>query len=146
MIVPIVSVTCESKITYFPSSHTALNLLCFVFCLLKGLFDWYLQDKRLFLTVLFYGLPLGLSGRESACQCRRCKLHPWMGISVEKEMATHSSILAWEIPWTEDPGRLQAMGSQGVRHDLAAKQQYFFITVSTYYAYICKNHSCNMVT
>ena len=31
---------------------------------------------------------------------------------LEKEMATHSSILAWEIPWTEDPGRLQSMGSQ----------------------------------
>ena len=32
--------------------------------------------------------------------------------SLEKEMATHSSILAWEIPWTEEPGRLQSMGSQ----------------------------------
>ena len=30
---------------------------------------------------------------------------------LEKEMATHSSILAWEIPWTEEPGRLQSMGS-----------------------------------
>ena len=34
-----------------------------------------------------------------------------------KEMATHSSILAWEIPWVEEPGRLQSMGSQRVRHD-----------------------------
>ena len=32
--------------------------------------------------------------------------------SVEKEMATHSSILAWEIPWAEEPGRLQSMGLQ----------------------------------
>ena len=32
---------------------------------------------------------------------------------LEKEMATHSSILAWEISWTEEPGRLQSMGSQG---------------------------------
>ena len=32
--------------------------------------------------------------------------------SLEKEMATHSSILAWRIPWTEEPGRLQSMGSQ----------------------------------
>ena len=38
-------------------------------------------------------------------------------------MATHSSILAWEIPWTEEPGGLQSMGSQKVRHDLATKQQ-----------------------
>ena len=37
--------------------------------------------------------------------------------SLEKEMAAHSSILAWEIPWTEDPGRLQSMGSQRVGHD-----------------------------
>ena len=36
---------------------------------------------------------------------------------LEKEMATHSSILAWRIPWTEEPGRLQFMGSQRVRHD-----------------------------
>ena len=41
---------------------------------------------------------------------------------LEKEMATHSSILAWEIPWTEKPGRLQSMGSQRVRHNLATKQ------------------------
>ena len=36
---------------------------------------------------------------------------------LEKEMATHSSILAWKIPWTEKPGRLQSLGSQRVGHD-----------------------------
>ena len=36
---------------------------------------------------------------------------------LEKEMATHSSILAWKIPWTEEPGRLQSMGSKRVGHD-----------------------------
>ena len=36
---------------------------------------------------------------------------------LEKEMATHSSILAWKIPWTEKPGGLQLMGSQRVGHD-----------------------------
>ena len=36
---------------------------------------------------------------------------------LEKGMATHSSILAWRIPWTEETGRLQSMGSQKVRHD-----------------------------
>ena len=40
-----------------------------------------------------------------------------------KEMATHSSILAWEIPWTEEPGRLQSMGLQRVAHDLVIRQQ-----------------------
>ena len=38
-------------------------------------------------------------------------------------MATHSSILAWKIPWTEEPGGPQSMGSQRVRHDLATKEQ-----------------------
>ena len=37
--------------------------------------------------------------------------------SLEKEMATHSSILAWKIPWMEEPDRLQSTGSQRVRHD-----------------------------
>ena len=38
---------------------------------------------------------------------------------LEKEMAVHSSIVAWKIPWTEEPGRLQSMGSQRVGHDWA---------------------------
>ena len=42
---------------------------------------------------------------------------------LEKEMATPSSILAWRIPWTEEPGRLQATGSERVRLDLATTQQ-----------------------
>ena len=42
---------------------------------------------------------------------------------VEKETATHSSILAWGIPWTEEPGRLQSMELQIVRHNLMIKQQ-----------------------
>ena len=36
---------------------------------------------------------------------------------LEKEMAIHSSTIAWKIPWTEEPGRLQSMGSQRVRHN-----------------------------
>ena len=36
---------------------------------------------------------------------------------LEKEMATHSSTVSWKIPWTEEPGRLQSMGSQRVGHD-----------------------------
>ena len=40
---------------------------------------------------------------------------------LEKEMATHSSILAWKVPWTEEPGGLQSMESQRVKHDLVTK-------------------------
>ena len=42
---------------------------------------------------------------------------------LEKETATHSSILVWEVPWTEEPGRLQSMGSPKSRHNLVTKQQ-----------------------
>ena len=48
---------------------------------------------------------------------------------LEKDVATHSSILAWRIPWTEEPGGLQSTGSQRVRHNLAPKQQ-LEVTVS----------------
>ena len=44
---------------------------------------------------------------------------------LEKEMATHSSILAWKIPWMEEPGRLQSMGSQRVRHSWATSLSFF---------------------
>ena len=43
-----------------------------------------------------------------------CRFNPRVGKTLEKEMATHASILAWEIPWMEEPGRLQSMGSQRV--------------------------------
>ena len=42
---------------------------------------------------------------------------------LKKEMATHSSILVWEVPWTGEPGGLQSMGSQRVRHDLVTKEK-----------------------
>ena len=46
-------------------------------------------------------------------QCRRPGVDSWVGkIPLEKEMASHSSILDWRIPWTEEPGGLQSMGSQ----------------------------------
>ena len=61
---------------------------------------------------------LRLNGEESTCQCMR------HGFSLpQEEMATHSSILAWEIPWTEEPGRLQSMGSQRVGHDFPTNQE-----------------------
>ena len=48
-------------------------------------------------------------GKES----RRHNFYPWVTeIPLEKGMATHSSLLAWRIPWTEEPGGLQSMGSQ----------------------------------
>ena len=67
------------------------------------------------------GLPRWLSGKESACQCRRrrrLRFNPWVRkIPRRRKMATHSSILAWEILWTEEPGGLQSIGSQRGRHN-----------------------------
>ena len=75
-----------------------------------------------------WGLPRWLSGKESTCQSRRHKrlerhrFDSWVGEDpLEKEMATHSSILAWEIPQTEEPGGLQSMGLQRIGHDRATE-------------------------
>ena len=59
----------------------------------------------------------GSDGKASACNVGDPGSVPGLGRSLKKEMATHSSTLAWKIPWTEEPGRLQPMGSQRVRHN-----------------------------
>ena len=60
----------------------------------------------------FVGFPGGSEGKASACNAGDLGSIPGLGTSLKKEMATHSSTLAWKIPWTEEPGRLQCMGSQ----------------------------------
>ena len=66
------------------------------------------------------GLPGWLSGKESACNTGDSGD---TGLILDQKdtlmegIATHSSILAWRIPWTEEPGRLRSMGSQRVKHD-----------------------------
>ena len=61
---------------------------------------------------------------------------------LEKEMTTHSSILAWEIPWTEEPGRLQSMGSHRVRHNWATKPSPSLCDVYVVVVYTCV---CNII-
>ena len=63
------------------------------------------------------GFPDGSDGKESACNVGDLGLISGLGRSLEKGMATHSSILTWRIPWTEEPGGLQFMRLQRVRHD-----------------------------
>ena len=63
------------------------------------------------------GFPGGSEVKASACNAGDLGSIPGSGRSLEKEMATHSSILAWRIPWTEEPGGLQSTGSQRVRHN-----------------------------
>ena len=66
------------------------------------------------------GFPGGASGKEhtsNAGDMRDTDLISGSGRSPGEEMATHSSILAWRIPWTEEPGGLQSIRSHRVRHD-----------------------------
>ena len=69
------------------------------------------------------GFPGGSDSKESACNAGDLGLIPGLGRSLEEGMATHSSILAWRIPLTEEPGGLQPMGLQRVGHNLATEQQ-----------------------
>ena len=67
--------------------------------------------------LLWYG---GAGGKEPACQCRRlkrCRFHPWVRKIPGEGHGNPSGILAWRILWVEEPGGLQAIGSQRVRHD-----------------------------
>ena len=74
------------------------------------------------LLILFvvYGNKISLVAQTVKClptmQETRVQSLGWEDL-LEKEMATHSSILAWKILWTEEPGRLQSVGSQRVGHD-----------------------------
>ena len=70
------------------------------------------------------GLPWWLSGKESsACNAGDVGLTPGLGRSPEEGNGNHSSMLAWEIPRTEEPGRPWSIGLKRVEHDLATKQQ-----------------------
>ena len=64
------------------------------------------------------GFPDGSDSKEFACNAGRSGFNPWVRkIPWKRELATHSSILTWRILWTEEPVRLQFMGSQRAGHD-----------------------------
>ena len=70
-----------------------------------------------------WGFPGGSAIKNPPANARDLGSIPGSERTLEKEMAVHSSVLAWKIPWTEEPGRLQSMGSQKSRQDLGTKQQ-----------------------
>ena len=81
--------------------------------------EFYISLNLRFIVKL--RLPRWLSGKESACQCRRykrCGFDLWVR-KIPWRRKWQSSILAWKIPWTEEPGRLQSTGSQRVGHNWA---------------------------
>ena len=92
----------------FPTS-----ILCLRRKLQKG------SSISLFKTSNDKGFPNGSDSKGSACIAGDLDSVSGLGRSLEKGMTTHSSILAWRTPWTEEPGRLKFMGSQRVRHDWA---------------------------
>ena len=106
---PLLQIACTSVGSSLGSLLCSINL-CVCFCA----------------STILLGFPGGASGKEPACQCRRCK-NPWVQSlgredPLEEGMATHASILAWRSPWAEKPmgigaWQLQSMGPQGVRHD-----------------------------
>ena len=63
------------------------------------------------------GFPDGLAGKEPFCNAGDLSLIPGSGDFLKKGMATHSSILAWRIPWTGEPGKLKSMDSQRGGHN-----------------------------
>ena len=83
------------------------------------------------------GLPHGSYGKESACNAGDPTLIPGREDPLDKRMATHSSILAWRIPWRKEPGGLQSMGSQKksdttewLTHTLEAKMCLLIVSVT----------------
>ena len=82
----------------------------------------------------FLESPGGASGKDSACHYRRLKRPGFNPLGwedpLEEGMATHSSILSWKMPWTEEPGGLQSMGSHRVRHSWACTHSLRCVTFS----------------
>ena len=88
--------------------------------------------------ILLYtrGFPGGSEGKTSACKVADPGSIPGSGRSLEKEMATHSSILAWGIQWMEEPGRLQ---SRGVAKSQTWLSYFTFTFTFTFYALAANN-------
>ena len=84
-------------------------------------FPYYLTLKTLRTLlanpVCIWSFPDGSHSKESACNAGDLGLIPGSWRSLKRGIATHSSILVWKIPWTEEPGRLQSMGLQRIRHE-----------------------------
>ena len=98
----------------FGTTFRSLKCVCPLIC------HFYFQKFILDVCLYFKGLPRWPSGKESTCQCRR---HKWLRfdswvrkIPWRRKMTTHYGIFTWKIPWTEEPGGLQSMGSSNWAH------------------------------
>jgi len=94
---------------------------------------FFLSDCKWYL-----GFSGGPSGKEPTCRCRRRETRVWsLGREdpLEESMATHSSILAWRIPWTEEHGRVQSIVLQRVRHDWSDLMRTHTLSHKRYYIF-----------
>ena len=97
-----------------------LSMQCFIFLIISIIvFHYFFRNKLIrrcklevifhcdyFLITILWSFPCGSDDKESACNAGDLCQIPGLGRCLEKGMATHSSVLAWRIPWTEEPGRL----------------------------------------
>ena len=99
------------------------NGICYPVCFLLGLLKNCRKGKPsiplLVKTQPEYGIlnlrhPRWCRDKEPTCQCRRCRFDPWVGKIPWRRKWQPSPVLAWRIPWTEEPGGLQSTGSQGL--------------------------------
>ena len=98
----------------------------------KNIFLIYLYQKRMHYYLIRTFLVAQMVKRLPTMQETWVQSLGWEDL-LEKEMATHSSTLALKIPWTEEPGRLQSMGSQRVGHDWATSMSMSIILLSYLY-------------
>ena len=100
--------SCTYELVYPLTHRLSFNYMC------KHFSNLYVYQSAIDQSsVIMYLVFLGDSdSKESACNARDLSLIPVLGRPLEEEMATHSSILIWRVPLTEEPHRLQFMGSQ----------------------------------
>ena len=92
------------------------------------------------------GLPRWLNGKESTCQNRRCWFDPWVKkIPWRRKWPIHSSILAWKVPWTEEPDKLQSMGLPRGGHDLVTDHVCLYFTEVTIKKIIKSSHIFSLI-
>ena len=96
---------------------------------------WFIDHRWIFQIFQFWKIDLTVV-RNPHTNAGDTGLIPGLERSpLEKEMATHSSVLAWEIPWTDEPGGLQSTRLQRVRHYLVTKQQKNCVSSGHFYLY-----------
>ena len=102
--------------TLFFSRIITYIIICLLFlscCYVASVVSASVQPHRWLPTPVFS--PGEFHGLHSRWGCKESETTDWLSLS-EKAMAPYSSTLAWKLPWTEEPGRLQSMGSRRVRH------------------------------